>query len=239
MAGNDEKRGCENDSVPSHARDHRMAKISEFGRLYVEALLRSDERAAEIAIREAMEAKLTTADIDDEIIAPALWLIGELWQRGEISISDEHLATEISIRVLALRREVDRVAQSRVGHRIMLAVPQGDLHVVALRMVGNLLRDAGYDVVMLGPDVPSDALAASVRRHAPAVVCMSATLPSSLQGVVSAIEEVHRASPEVGFVLGGRGLGPQLQTRPRVTLCRRVSEVVAAVDADVKHARLN
>ena len=111
------------------------------------------------------------------IIAPALWLIGELWQRGEISIGDEHIATEISIRVLALQREAQRVAQARVRHRVMLAAPAGDLHVVALRMVGNLLRDAGYDVVMLGADVPAEALGASARRHRPDVICLSATMP--------------------------------------------------------------
>ena len=46
--------------------------------------------------------------IDDEIIAPALWLVGDLWERGDISIADEHLATEISLRVLALAREARR-----------------------------------------------------------------------------------------------------------------------------------
>jgi MerR family transcriptional regulator, light-induced transcriptional regulator len=239
MASGGERRGGGNDSSRSRVGDCRMAKLSEFGRLYVDALLCADERAAEIAIREAMDAKLSTAEIDDEIIAPALWLIGELWQRGELSISDEHLATEISIRVIALQREAQRVAQSRGGHRLVLATPQGDLHVVALRMAGNLLHDAGYDVVMLGPDVPSDALAASARRHGPAVVCMSATLPGGFERVMGAIEEVHRASPAVGFVVGGRGIGPQLQTRPGVTLCQRVSEVVEAVDAAVKHAGLN
>ena len=40
---------------------------------------------------------LTAAEIDDEIIAPALWLIGDLWERGQISVADEHIATEITI----------------------------------------------------------------------------------------------------------------------------------------------
>ena len=86
----------------------RTSRISELGRAYLEALLASDERGAEISIREAMDAKLSTAEIDEEIIAPALWIIGELWQRGEISVADEHIATEISIRVLALQREAQR-----------------------------------------------------------------------------------------------------------------------------------
>ena len=59
----------------------------------------------------------------------------------------------------------------------MLATPAGELHVVALRMVGNLLRGAGYDVVMLGADVPADSLGAAARRHDVDVICLSATLP--------------------------------------------------------------
>ena len=40
----------------------------------------------------------------------------------------------------------------------MLAAPAGEQHIVALRMVDNLLRNAGYDVAMLGSDVPGEAL---------------------------------------------------------------------------------
>jgi methanogenic corrinoid protein MtbC1 len=46
----------------------------------------------------------------------------------------------------------------------MLAAPAGELHMVALRMVANLLRGSGYDTVMLGVDVPADALAGAARR---------------------------------------------------------------------------
>src|SRR5918997_2682593 len=147
------------------------------GRAYAQAILSGDEVAAEIAIREAMEASLTTAEIDDEIIAPALWFVGELWERGQITVADEHLATEISMRVLALQREALRLDLTRAGYRVLLAAPAGERHVVALGMVGNLLRDAGYGVVMLGGDVPEHALAASARRHQPAVICLSATMP--------------------------------------------------------------
>src|SRR3954462_6018900 len=128
--------------------DAREAKLDELGRAYAAALLTGDEVAAETVIPEAMEAGLATGDIDDEIIAPALWLVGELWERGEISVADEHLATEISTRVLALQREAERLAISRGAHRVMLATPAGELHVVALRMIANLLGEAGYDVLM-------------------------------------------------------------------------------------------
>jgi methanogenic corrinoid protein MtbC1 len=61
------------------------AKIAELAGAYAAALLSGDEVTAEITIREAMDVKLSTADIDERLIAPALWLVGELWERGSSS----------------------------------------------------------------------------------------------------------------------------------------------------------
>jgi MerR family transcriptional regulator, light-induced transcriptional regulator len=214
-------------------------KVMELGRAYAAALLVGDEVAAELAIREAMEAKLSAAEIDDAIIAPALWLIGDLWERGEISVADEHLATEISLRVLALQREAERLAVTRGSHKIMLATPAGELHVVALRMIGNLLREAGYDVLMLGPDVPAADLAALAERHEPNVICLSVTMPGGTDQVLEAIDEVLRRRPAAAFVVGGRGLTAHLRNEPGIVVCKRVPEIVEAVDAVVKRADLN
>jgi MerR family transcriptional regulator, light-induced transcriptional regulator len=224
----------ENEPPASH-----QAKVGEIGRAYAAALLSGDEVGAEIAVREAIEAKLSVAEIDDEIIAPALWFVGELWERGEISVADEHIATEICIRVLALQRESQRLAHARADHRVMLAAPAGELHVVALRMSGNLLRDAGYGVVMLGADVPADSLAASASRHEPDVVCLSATMPRGGDQALISIHEVQQEWPRAGFVIGGSGVTARVRSRPGIDVCRRVSEVVEAVDAMVKHADLN
>ena len=219
--------------------DSREAKVTGIGRAYAAALLRGDEVAAELVIREALEARLSAAEIDDEIIAPALWFVGELWERGEISVADEHIATEISIRVLALEREAQRVATARGGLCVMLAAPEGEQHVVALKMTGSLLRDAGYGVVMVGADVPADALAVSARRHEPDVICLSATMPGGEDQALIAIHEVQEQWPSTGFVIGGRGLTSRSLSRPGIEVCRRVSEVIEAVDAVVKRADLN
>ena len=215
------------------------ARIGAFARMYADALVAGDEVAAEIAIREAMDANLGAAAIDDEIIAPALWRVGELWERGDISVADEHLASEITLRVLALHREVTRVAQDRQGHQIMLATPAGELHTIALRMVGELLRGAGYPIVMLGANVPAHALVACVKRHRPDVLCLSATMPEMSGPMSRAIDQVREAVPSVQFVIGGGTLKAGPLARPGVVVCQRVSEAVEAVDASVKHAQVN
>ena len=170
--------------------DSRTAKVSELGRAFAAALLSGDEIAAEMVVREAMDANLTSADIDDEIIAPALWLVGEP-------------------------------------------------HVVSLRMIANLLREAGYAVVMLGADVPLDVLADAASRHQADVICLTATMPGGSDRVLVAMHEVQLERPDATFVVGGRDVATRMRSRPGVAVCRRVSEVVESVDAMVQRADMN
>jgi MerR family transcriptional regulator, light-induced transcriptional regulator len=214
-------------------------RIAQLAGAYADALIAGDEIAAEIAIREAMDADLGTAEIDEKVLAPALWLIGELWERGQISLAEEHIATEITTRIIALQREAQRVAQARGDHRVMLATAPGERHVVALRMVENLIRSAGYDVVMLGADVPPSTLAAAARDHRADVLCLSSTMPGHRDDVLAVIDEVRQACPAAAFVLGGRGLTVEDQMRPEVQLCHGVSDARDAVDALIKRAGLN
>ena len=119
----------ENDSAESHD-----TKLEELGRAYAAALIAGDEVGLHHHPRGTRRRAAPTAEIDDEIIAPALWLIGELWERGEISIAEEHLATEISPpRAGAAARGAARRARARGDHRVMLGALFREQHVVALR----------------------------------------------------------------------------------------------------------
>ena len=206
---------------------------------FTRALLAGDSEAAERAIRAAMQAGLTAAEIDVELIAPALFTVGEKWTTGEITVADEHLATEITLRVLALEQEARRVRDQRKSYRVLLATPSGEHHVVALRMLAGLLLNAGYDTLMLGPDVPAESLAAAARRHGADVVCLSVTMPGGADRALLTLYEVQQLVPSTGFVLGGRALTSRVPVRPGIEVCDQVSGGVRAVDAIVNRAGLN
>ena len=137
--------------------------------------------------------------------------------------------------MLALQREAQRVAQTRGGHRVLLAAPAGELHVVALRMVDNLLRDAGYDVAMLGADVPTEALA--TLGEPPPAARRLPDLDDARRGRRGAGGDRRSCSADgltLGFVIGGGGLASRGHSRPGIDVCRRVSDAVEAVDAMIR-----
>ena len=80
----------------------------------------------------------------------------------------------------------------------MLATPAAELHSVALRMSGYLLREAAYETVMLGADVPPQSLAHSASRHEPHVICLSSTMAGGDDQIAIAIHEVQQERPAAG-----------------------------------------
>jgi methanogenic corrinoid protein MtbC1 len=208
-------------------------------RTFTQALFAGDAEAAERAVSEAMDAGLSAAEIDIELIAPALFLIGDKWAIGEISVADEHLASEIALRVLALQRERRRAQRQRRGRRVLLLAPQGERHVIGLNMASDLLLEAGYDTRLLGADVPLADIAMAAVRHDVDIVAFTATMPDSAERLDAAIDYLRSARPQTEVVLGGCAVSFELAATWNAAVCPDVSSVVTTVDALVHHAPLN
>jgi methanogenic corrinoid protein MtbC1 len=203
------------------------------------ALLEGDARAAEAAVREAHDEGLPHAVIHDAVVAPAMHRIGILWERGEIGVAHEHMATQIAMRVLVLLRELSRVARGRADQRVMLAAVQGEQHFMGLQMAADLLDEAGYDVVMLGPDVPTEALEDIVAEHRPQIVALSVTMSDAAANLPRAIDAVVSAHSGAGLIVGGARGRTRLPDPHGMALAGSVGEVVEIADALVRRPELN
>jgi MerR family transcriptional regulator, light-induced transcriptional regulator len=208
-------------------------------RSFTHALLAGEPEAAERAVREAMDGGLTPAQIDVEMIAPALFTIGEKWALGEISVADEHLASEIALRVLALQREAYRTRGRRQARRVLLLAPEGERHVIGLNMATDLLTAAGYETRLLGADVPLVDIAMAVTRHHADIVALTATMADSVERIDAALDYLRHTQPRVAIVVGGSGVTFELGATWGVSTCPDVSSVVDVVDALVHRAPLN
>ena len=84
----------------------RLRRLRAIGRLR-EAYAASSSPArtgAERTIRDALDAGLAEGVIHDAVITPAMRRVGDLWSSGELTVADEHLATQITLRMVALLR---------------------------------------------------------------------------------------------------------------------------------------
>ena len=66
-----------------------------------ETLRAGDPHAAAAVVDDALASGLSSVEIQSRVIAAAMWGIGELWELGQLTVAEEHLATAVCDHVLA------------------------------------------------------------------------------------------------------------------------------------------
>ena len=145
------------------------------------------ERLDDAAVHTAFDSLLAEYSLDavlEGVVLPLLRELGDGWARGEISVAQEHFASNVLRgRLLGLARGWDRGA----GPRAVLACPPGERHDLGLIIFGLALREHGWRITFLGADTPSDTLVETVQRVGPEALVLAVTDRARLEAVAEAV----------------------------------------------------
>lgn len=169
----------------------RPSANGELAARYLDALRDGKPQAAMAATDAALRTGADIAAIHCQMIDPAMKMIGELWARDDISIDEEHLATEICQKVSArlFWLSIGDVPPTR--ERVVMAAVQGEQHVLGLRLAADVLESAGYDVLYLGADLPIDALQSACQGHDPKVVGLT-VMPLNVPTLIRELDQLQK-----------------------------------------------
>lgn len=168
-------------------------------------LVAGDEPGAWTVVEQALTAGLAPPDVYVQLLSPALELIGDRWEAGEVTVAEEHEGSAIVLRLIG-RLGPRMRRRGRTRGSILLAAPPGDQHGVPVALLGDLLRERGFRVHDLGANVPADSLAETA-LHAERLVAVGigATTLDNERNIRAAIAAV-RAVVAVPVVLGGSAI---------------------------------
>lgn len=162
------------------------------------ALLAFDDARAHAAF-DALVAGFSLDTILGEVVLPYLHDLGDRWQRGEISVAQEHFASSLLRgRLLGLARGWGR----GLGPRIVLACAPGEQHDLGLIAFGLALRGRGWRVVYLGADTPLTSVADAAHASAAAFAVLSAVTPKRFR---AHRDELRTLAQRQRLCLGGAG----------------------------------
>jgi excisionase family DNA binding protein len=143
------------------------------------------------------------------ILGEVLEELGRRWEAGEITVVEEHMASERLARALA--RASGSLPLDPNAPRSLLATAEGDDHTLGLALAELCLREAGWATLWAGRATASDEIAAAVRTGVARMVALSA---SSASADAVALERQAREAAEAcraagaHLVLGGSGAWP-------------------------------
>ena len=194
---------------------------------FLQSLLAGDYQEslhlADWTVTDALRLK----DFYLQVIQPAMYQVGNLWQRGEISVAQEHLASIITDRVMATTYPRVDLRKPSKGKMVIMMAPD-EFHEIGARVVADFLALDGWDVNYLGVKIPLRDLLEFLTNSKPFLVTVSLAVPCSLfatQELITAIKnrlelaktrimvggQLFQKFPALWEVTGADGWAPDAQ----------------------------
>ena len=182
--------------------------------LFLQNLLQGNSRAS---LQLALNAVKSVEDVKVfylQVIQPTMYQIGQGWEKGEVSIAQEHLASAIISRVMSALYQDHILAGAPAGEsagepakepagesagapagepeikKALITSAPNELHEIGAHMVSDFLEAGGWDVYYLGANTPVEEIRGLLHSQKPFLLAISVTMPFNLAGAKKIIEMV-------------------------------------------------
>lgn len=163
------------------------------------AIMRFDEASLDETYNEAL-ALYPVSVVTSRLIVPLLEEIGARWERGEGSVAEEHffgcyLRNKLGARFHHRSRHVR-------GPRLLLACMPGEYHEIGLLLFALTAASRGYDIVLLGANMPLDELPDAVQQARCDGIVLSGSTEPGTEVMQEVLPDLVRRAPVPVFVGG-------------------------------------
>jgi MerR family transcriptional regulator, light-induced transcriptional regulator len=162
-----------------------------------QSLARGNTAAVRRLVTPRVESLSKRAAFLDRVVGDALHEIGFRWERGDLTVDEEHRASHI------ITEAIDRLRPDMTdGPVALLACPPDELHDLPLRLVRLVLEWAGWRTEFLGAGLPWRAAHHAIEK-CPEVIAFSSRTgdPFQYRDFDELLEACMRAGTRV--VVGG------------------------------------
>lgn len=144
----------------------------------------------------------TTFELVTRVIYPLLLRVGLMWEIDEMTPIQEHFLSNFIRRKLLV--EIDRLPHSRNEQvDYVLFLPEQETHEIGLIFSHYLLREAGYNVLFLGQQVPTSNLIKLLEKHQFAKALGFVFITNGVEVFQSVVNELEEKAKHTTFYWSG------------------------------------
>jgi methanogenic corrinoid protein MtbC1 len=193
---------------------------------YVQTVVAGNVLAGMQLVIDSVQRGTSISDAYLRVLLPAQHEVGRLWHLNELSVSEEHLVSYTTQRLMAtLSSQAQRKPDN--GFTAVAGAVSGNVHDIGIRAISYLLEIEGWRTIYLGSDIPQSELPNTLDTYAADVLLLSVALTSQIPATTRTIEGIreHGEHP-VKILVGGNGLAE------RPELWREIGADGYAADAE-------
>jgi len=172
-----------------------------------DALIDGDAELAEETTVEALQAGADPVALINDVMIPALTVVGDQFQAGEVFLPELMLAGDAAQRV-SKHVEAAIVAQGKTTESkgtVVIGTVMGDIHDIGKNIVVTMLKAHGFKVVDLGRNVTPSTFLTAGQENAANVIAMSSLMTTTrpmIENTINLLGEVG-ARDQFKVIVGG------------------------------------
>ena len=188
----------------AEAQARHTAPPSAAVRDLADRLVAGDRAGARELLESQRGGGVPVTELIPQLVLPAMAEIGGRWERNELAVFEEHLASETVLRLLA-GLAVGGVGGATPGRVAVVSCVPNDQHQILASALTAYLELRGWSVRSLGRSLPSEQIVQAVERIEPAALFLSMTMLARLPETLAVVEQARARRPGCRILVGGRG----------------------------------
>ena len=168
------------------------------------AVVAGRKEAALAALKRALDAGSVPQQLVDEVLIPAITIVGEKFEKKEYYLPQLLQSAEAMKAAMAeLEPLLLDSGRRSDGPVFVLATVQGDIHDIGKNIFSLLLRNHGFNVIDLGKDVPAAAIAEAAKKYHARIVGLSALMTTTMPRMKEVVELFKAEKLDIPVFVGG------------------------------------
>ena len=144
-----------------------------------------------------------------DFMVPLIERVGKGWELGELTISQEHFATECMISFLSSKWRL--LNNRKEGWTILMATLPAETHNLGLLMSAVVASLSGAKIIYLGLDTPLQEIISTANKFEPELLCFSISCHHDMLKTEERLLGLRRElKKKVTIISGGKGTPPNL-----------------------------
>ena len=170
-------------------------------------MLSGDEKGLIDEVDEILK-KESPLSVIENYLKPAMDEIGRMYDSSKIFLPQLILSAQTAQKIF--KRVQSLFTQKRNSGKFVIATVKGDVHDIGKNIVVTIVRSAGYDVVDLGRDAPTEKIVDAIERENPLMLGLSAMMTTTAPKIREVTDELKRRKISLAVIAGGASLNESL-----------------------------
>lgn len=184
--------------------DADQKKFSPAKEALYHAVLKGNRAGIAKITQEAISVGENPNELLNEILLPAINLVGEYFDKGKYFLPQLIASAEAMKNAIEVLEPL--LLSGTEGEDmpvVVIATVEGDIHDIGKNLVALMLKNYGFKVIDLGKDVPMDVILQTAKEQNAKIIALSALMTTTMQRMREIVEEVKRIKLPVKVMIGG------------------------------------